>query len=358
MCAIEVYTLEQSVMWKDIVEKFRFCDVYYLPEYVKAFEIHGDGCPLLIYYKSDTLCGINVVVRRDIADIPFFSQFIQHNKYFDYITPYGYGGWLFSGGITEDNISVFYIEYKKFCELNNIICEFIRFHPLVHNVNYLRNYIEIVDLGDTISLNLDSQELIWNNMTSKNRNVIKKAQKNGVKIYSSKDVSLIDDFMKIYNATMIRDSANKYYYFSRDFYESIFRDLKNNFDLFYAKYEDKIIAVSIIIYYGEYVHYHLSGSLFEYRYLAPTNLLLYEVACRFCDLGYKKFHLGGGVGSGNDNLYRFKKSFNRNFTNQYSIGKIIYDMAFYNQLVTFCKDYDSNFNMESSFFPLYRNLNI
>ena len=104
---------------------------------------------------------------------------------------------MFSGGITEDNISVFCIEYKKFCELNNIICEFIRFHPLVHNVNYLRNYIEIVDLGDTISLNLDSQELIWNNMTSKNRNVIKKAQKNGVKIYSSKDVSLIDDFMKI-----------------------------------------------------------------------------------------------------------------------------------------------------------------
>ena len=48
MCAIEVYTLEQSVMWKDIVEKFRFCDVYYLPEYVKAFEVHGDGCPLLI----------------------------------------------------------------------------------------------------------------------------------------------------------------------------------------------------------------------------------------------------------------------------------------------------------------------
>lgn len=101
------------------------------------------------------------------------------------------------------------------------------------------------------------------------------------------------------------------------------------------------------------LHYHLSGSLREYRSLAPSNLLLYKTALWGCEQGFKTFHLGGGVGSGEDPLYKFKAAFNRNSDNQFSIGKMTLDSEKYDYLTSLRK-IDSKFNPESKFFPLYR----
>ena len=38
--------------WDDIVKSFPNYDVYYLSGYVKAFQVHGDGEALLLYYQS------------------------------------------------------------------------------------------------------------------------------------------------------------------------------------------------------------------------------------------------------------------------------------------------------------------
>ena len=73
-----------------------------------------------------------------------------------------------------------------------------------------------------------------------------------------------------------------------------------------------------------------------------------------CEQGFKTFHLGGGVGSGEDNLYKFKAAFNRNSDYQFSIGKEIFYREKYDELVRIRKNSDESFNAESSFFPLYR----
>ena len=92
----------------------------------------------------------------------------------------------------------------------------------------------------------------------------------------------------------------------------------------------------------------------EYRNLAPSNLLLYKAALWGCEQGYKTFHLGGGVGSGEDNLYKFKAAFNRNSDYQFSIGKQIFDHEKYNQLIEERASRDIHFNRESNYFPVYR----
>ena len=112
----------------------------------------------------------------------------------------------------------------------------------------------------------------------------------------------------------------------------------------------KIIASSIILKAGDKLSYHLSGSLKEYGSLAATNLLLYTVACDGCDLGYKTFHLGGGVGSREDSLYKFKKAFYRLDGRQYSIGRMIFDKDKYDYLVKLREGEKGRDN----FFPLYR----
>ncbi len=66
-------------------------------------------------------------------------------------------------------------------------------------------------------MNIVSPDIIWNNITSKNRNMIRKAKKNGVVVYSGRYPEIFQTFRNIYNSTMDKDNAEKYYYLAQIF---------------------------------------------------------------------------------------------------------------------------------------------
>lgn len=341
---IRIIDIENTKLWDEIVKGFTKYDVYYLSGYVKAFQIHGDGEPQLLYYEEDDLRAIYVYMKRNTS---------IDNTY-DSITPYGYGGVLFEGNVNEKKLRAFWIAYVIQMNELNIVDNFVRYHPVLANSGVMRIISDVIDLGKTIVLDLTSPEVIWKNIVSKNRNMIRKAEKNGIEIYHSHDYKLFKDFISIYNTTMDNDNAEKYYYFSEEFYKSICIDLAGHYEMFYAIYEEQIIAMSIILFANKQMHYHLSGSVFEYRNLAPSNLLLYKAALWGCEQGFKTFHLGGGIGSGEDSLYKFKAGFNRNSDYQFSIAKHIFNQEKYDELVNERAKSDEEFNKDSNFFPLYR----
>ena len=341
---IRIIGIEESKLWDQIVCGFANHDVYYLSGYVRAFEIHRDGIPQLLYYDNNGLRAIYVYMKRKTSI----------DGIFDSITPYGYGGVLFEGDTSETNLKTFWDAYVDKMNEESVVDNFVRYHPVLANAIQMKEVSQVIDLGKTIALDLTSPEIIWENIVSKNRNMIRKSEKSGVEIHHSKDMKLFNDFIRIYNATMDKDNADAYYYFGEDFYKSIHEDLYDNYEMFYATYEGKIISMSIIIFANNQMHYHLSGSLLEYRNLAPTNLLLYKAALWGYEQGFKTFHLGGGVGSGEDNLYKFKAAFNRNSNYRFSVTKDIFDQVKYDELVGIRAMEDAWFDAESSFFPLYR----
>ncbi len=340
-----VLTIEQSSQWDEIVKSFKEYDVYYLSGYVKAFQIHGDGEPLLFFYEDDKCRGINVVMKRDIAFDNHFKGKIDTGKYYDFATPYGYGGWLIEG----EEYSKLFIAYEKWCLEHKIVSEFVRFHPVLKNHIFSEKNYEVVALGETVAIDTTNNDNIWANFNPKNRNVIRKAINNGIQIKNSLTKELLETFIEIYNKTMDKDNADDYYYFEEDFYDSILHDLKDNATVFYAEYEDKIIAASIMIYANGRLNYHLSGSLREYQNLAPSNLLLWKAAEWGNQIGCATFHLGGGVGSGEDSLFKFKKAFYRGELCRYHIGKKIYNNELYQKLICFRGTLKN-----SNFFPEYR----
>lgn len=342
---IKILDITDYVSWDRIVKSFTNYDVYYLSGYVKAFQIHGDGEPHLLFYENNGLRAIYVYMKRE--------TFVKN--IYDSITPYGYGGVLFEGDTHIDNLNAFWHKYIQKMAEENIIDNFVRYHPVLDNSIPMKDISEVIDLGRTITMDLSSPEIIWDNIHSKNRNMIRKAEKNGIEIFHGKSMELFDKFIEIYNATMDKDNASQYYYFSRSFYESIHNNLSDNYEIFYAVYKDKIIAMSIIIFANGRMNYHLSGSDIEYRNLAPSNLLLYKAALWGCEHGMKTFHLGGGVGSGEDNLYKFKAAFNKKSNYQFSIGKQIFNKDKYNELVNIRFIKKPELDINSSFFPLYRN---
>jgi len=341
---LTVFNLDQSEQWDTIVRSFRKHDVYWLSGYVKAFYLHGDGEPLLFYYNDGETRGINVMMKRDIASDTRFKNLIKPGEYYDFSSPYGYGGWIIEGG----NISNMFQEYELWNKNNNIISEFVRFHPMLHNHDECGGFYNVIQLGEVVHMDLCSPIIIWENIISKNRNMIRKAIKNGVKIYNGRFPDIYEKFRSIYNSTMDKDNAEEYYYFDKRFYDSILYDLPRNAQVFWAEKDGVIIAASIMLSTNCYMNYHLSGSLKEYSSLAPTNLLLYEAALWGCYNGYKTLYLGGGVGSQEDSLFKFKRSFYKGDLNHFYIGKKVYNEEIYNKL-SFMRGIEN-----SNFFPKYR----
>lgn len=350
---ITIIKINQESEWDSMVKSFSNYDVYYLSGYTKAFQLYGDGEPTLIYYHDEEIRALNVVMVRDIAEDKKFKDKIQSQSFFDITTPYGYGGFIIEGIPNNSNLKKLNEEYFDYCYSKNIISEFVRFHPVLGNSKINSEIYEVLDLGKTITMDLISKEQVWNDLSSKNRNVIRKAIKSGVKIYWGRSPELIDEFILLYNSTMNKDEATDYYYFNKEFYKSVLEDLKYNCLIFYAVYDQKIISIAMIIYGNDNVHYHLSASDREYQSLAATNLLLYEVACWGCGNGYKTFHLGGGLGSKEDSLFKFKKSFNKNSKTYFSIGKKIFNQDKYDELIEI-RNTEIGFEINSSFFPTYR----
>lgn len=341
---MQIFNMNQAKEWDNLVQSFTNYDVYYLSGYVKAFQIHGDGEPQLFYYDEKGLRGIYVYMKRKTAI----------EGVFDSITPYGYGGFLLEGDTSEENVKALWAAYVDRMKEENIVNNFVRYHPVLANAVPMKTCSDVIDLGKTVAMDLTSEEVIWKNIHSKNRNMIRKAEKNGIVIKHGQGLELFDDFIKIYNATMDKDNAEAYYYFKPEFYKSIHEDLKDNYEMFWAEYEGKIIAMSVMIFANGRLNYHLSGSDLQYRNLAPSNLLLYKAAIWGMEKGMKTFHLGGGVGSGEDNLYKFKIAFNRFSDCQFSIAKHIFDQSKYDELVEERASRDTNFDRENKFFPLYR----
>lgn len=342
---LTVYTLEQSEQWDAIVRSFEEYDVYWLSGYVKAFQLHGDGEPLLFHYEQNSTRGISVVMKRDVADDEHFKDKIEKGQYFDFATPYGYGGWIIEGDRTDE----LFAAYHAWTERNGIISEFVRFHPMLRNHMNCIDAYEVIQLGEVVHMDLSSPEDIWNNIISKNRNMIRKAIRNGIKIYNGRFPEIYQQFRVIYNGTMDKDDAEDYYYFGPDFYESILDDLPLNAQVFWAEKDGVAIAASIMLATNGRMNYHLSGSIREYSSLAPTNLLLYEAALWGCANGYKTLYLGGGVGSGEDSLFKFKRAFYKGDLNHFYIGKKIYSQEKYDELLSLRSEIDN-----PGYFPKYR----
>lgn len=338
--------------WNSIVKSFADWDVYYLCEYAISLMHHGDGKPLLIYYEDDKTRLCYVVMLNDIADIDAYKDVLQKERYFDITTPYGYGGPIVEGDFVRGRQERFMAELKQYCRQNNIITQFIRFHPLYQNQRWINEICEVTSIKDTITIQTTTVEVINRNMDGKNRNMVRKAIKYGITVIQDKGERL-NDFIKIYESTMNKNSAGDYYYFEEEYYEYLKIQMKANVVFFYACLGTEIISASIFFYNERYMHYHLSGTLEEYKSMAATNLMLYEAALWGVQRGIKHLHLGGGLGAA-DGLFGFKKQFNKNGRLPFYIGRNIFDREAYEKLILLRKKLDSSFDTENQYFIQYR----
>lgn len=343
--------MEEKEKWNKVVKSFKNWDIYYLQEYAASFQLHGDGTPFLLEYTDQDTHFCYVVMCSDVSDSPKFKGIIKTGEFYDFETPYGYGGPLCDSVISEYSQRKFLTEINRYACEHGIVSQFVRFHPLLMNHEVAPLVFETRYLHDTIYIDTESPEVIMQNMDSKNRNMVRKAAKNGVTI-ERRSIDQYQDFLPIYVETMEKDKAEEYYFFGEDYFKAQ-QGLKDNSCIFYAMLEGNPIAAAIMYYNDKFIHYHLAGTHTEFRKYAPSNLLLYEAACWASEQGIKKFHLGGGI-TQDDNLFGFKKQFNKNGRLPFVIGRTIFNKSAYNRLLQIRKDTDLSFDKENNRMIQYR----
>lgn len=342
------YTLEiitNKVDWdKTLAETTNF-DFYHTYHYHSISITDNEKIVLLKYTEGEVLICLPLIIRK-----------IQNTKYYDATSVYGYSGTLNTiknASFDNSNYKTSLVSYFK---EQNIISVFSRLNPFIENQDVtLKNIGQVIDLGNIVNIDLtkkiEEQYSLFSKSTKRHLNKTKTLF--NVKI-SDKSQEDIDTFIQIYYENMDRVHAQKQYYFSRDYFTQLINNSSFDCDLVFAvcKKTNETASCLLSIKINKFiVQYHLSGTKNDYLHLSPMRLLIDTIRIKATQDKYKYLNLGGGLNNREDELFRFKSSFSKDFR-IFKVWNFIVDEAIYNKLL---KDFNIDIqNNESDFFPLYR----
>ena len=316
-------------------------DVYFTPEYYALYEQNGDGKACCFVYEEDDKFILYPFLLNSVNKLGY----VLEDEYYDIQGAYGYNG-IVTSSKNESFIARFHDCFDLYCQEHNIIAEFSRFHPLLNNQTLASPKMQTFYSRKTVKLDLSlSIDDIWmNQFSSKNRNVIRKAEKDGVTIVESQDYEF---FRQMYDQTMHNVNAEDFYFFPAEYYERFKETFGENLILCFAMYDGKPISGSMFMFSKDYAHYHLSGRDKNYYKIAANNAVLWYGIQKAKERGCKWFHFGGGTsGDDDDMLLHFKQNFSKE-NGEFWIGKKVHNQVVYDEVVRqwkekFPKSYEQN----------------
>ena len=303
-------------------------DLYFTESYGRLYERNNAKAKAFVYTDADRVMVLPVI----LAPIPSAPGF------FDFETPYGYGGPIANTGDTTF-LEKSFAEIRKTCLEQHIVAGFIRFHPLLENHKLSLPFCDVRRDRMTVAMDLTvAEDRIWNEQIhAKNRNVIRKAGKAGLEFLADEKFTYLDDFKNLYHSTMNAVSAADFYYFDDQYFDDIRRIFGSKAFLGIVRYTERIISAALFLRSGPWGHYHLAGSDRAFLTLSPNNFLLYQAALKLKADGVTRFHLGGGTDASETNsLLMFKRRFSNDLF-AFHIGRAIFMPELYAQL---CQDWE------------------
>lgn len=322
-----IISLLNSANWIDFIDKISTNkrDVYFIPEYYSLYENYGEGETQCFVFEKDGNIALYPFLKNPITTLGYTLD----KEYYDIQGAYGYNG-LIASSDDASFIADFWKEFDAYCRENDIVAEFMRFHPLLNNQRLASPKMKTFYSRHTVALDLNDDDIWMHQISSKNRNMIRKAEKEGVTIVESDDY---ETFSKLYDDTMTDLHAEDFYFFPPSYYQEYKQTFKDNSMLCLAMLDGKVIAGSMFMFSDDYAHYHLSARDREYSRYAANNLILWYGIQKAKERGCKWFHFGGGTtGEDDDSLLKFKKEFSKTLC-EFWIGKRVHNQIVYDQIV-------------------------
>ena len=323
-------------------------DIYFEENYGRLYEEIENGIHEVFKFHHDLGTVRHLFIKRPIP------KEIDGKIYYDLISPYGYGGPLILNcqqGSENELAARFKSSFQQYCMDNNVVSEFIRFHPVVENAEHFKECYDVVHIRNTVGTNLEGyDDPVASEFSKSARKNIRQALRAGVEFRVTVNPNNVKDFKEIYYSTMKRNHADSYYYFDDGYFNKLIQYFHKHILLVEVIYEGRVIGMGLNFIYGDLIHTHLSGTLENFHHLSPAYILQYALAIWGKENGIRLIHEGGGRSNSlDDSLYLFKKQFGKNTDFKFQIGRKIWNEEIYQ---TLCKA--AGVEESAEFFPAYR----
>ncbi len=196
---------------------------------------------------------------------------------------------------------------------NNVLSDFFKEAP--HYTYHSSNFQPRLEWF--LGLEKSEDELL-KDMHEKTRYSIRLAERKGitVEIITQDFEEYFETFYELMVGTAKRNGFSLH---KKDYYKIIFQNLsktKNNY-LTIAKYEQKILAIDLVVFFGKIANHVFGGSSNEERNRMPTYLAQWKAICYAKKLNCENYNFGGiatenKIYRGWDGLTIFKKKFGGN----------------------------------------------
>ncbi len=340
----------QPGLWRTLLPARQ--SVFGSVEFASIAEEHKGGVARLIAYGSRD--GHDPIVYplflRAISELPV--GVCVPSEAWDAGSP-EYTGPLALEPIMEATGRTFRRLFDEYCRANQIVTEFAHLHPWrasastywEENVHPDREIV-YVDL-------LQSQEDLWRvSLTRACRKNVKRARREGVRVFAADTPDQIRQFHEIYLHTMDRNQALAKYYYSLQFFMAFFERMPGNARFALAEHAGKIVAGTLFLHDDEDVYSYLGGGYDAHQGVRPTNAIVYDTIRWAQNQGKKRLILGGGYGQ-NDGIFRFKASFSP-LRARFSVYRQVHIADQYDVLCAEWAAHHEASPEHEGFFPQYR----
>jgi hypothetical protein len=351
---LRIIGVERQAEWEGVLSRSRTHDCYHLPSYHLLACRRGEGkASLFVYQDGDRFVALPLLIRQieTVSGLESAGQGL-----YDATSVYGYAGPLTSkaelpDGFLDDFRGALLSAFRE----ARIVTVFSRLHPLMAQQRILSGLGECPVLGPTVSIDLAlPSDVQFARYRKNHRYEINRLRRMGATFQDDTELRHLEEFVSMYEATMVRAEAADHYFFERDYFHDVVR--MPGAHLFICKLEGKTICGGVFILCGGIVEDHLTGSRPEFYRLAPTKLLIDGVRLWANEQKARVLHLGGGLGSEEDSLFTFKTGFSDR-RHDFSVWRWVVDKRACDRL---CKE-KASWNVRKGlrsasddYFPAYR----
>lgn len=337
--------------WMQLWERWPDREIFAHPDYVSLFARPCDRviCAVL---QADQGCVLFPFIARPLAAEQWAAM---EGHLCDAVSPYGYGG-PFGWGCSREDAAAFWLGMREWARQEAVACLFARLSLFADQLIPFEG--KVCDNASNVVRWLDIDEAhLWRDYEHKVRKNVNRAISSGLTVEQDGEGRRLAEFLEIYRATMDRRGAKEDYYFPREFFERICRELKSQFMFFHALSGDTVVSTELVLVSTRHIYSFLGGTRAEAFHMRPNDLLKHEVILWGRRQGKQAYVLGGGYGGG-DGIYRYKLSFAPKGGVPFRTGQIIFDEKAYKRLTESRASWERGAGREWSpslgFFPEYR----
>lgn len=319
--------IDEEDLWNKSLDLVEIADPCHRFLFHKTYQYHqnASSIKLLEYRDNDQYVLYPIIIFQIPNEIS--------NENYQYATSaYGFSGHLVKGsGVFIDKA---FTHIDEWLIQEKICAEFVRFSPFLNwELGRLEKYNYQISKNRVLAIWDKSQSCLIHNAEEFECNMTKRAKKSGV-LFRRIKVNELDKFQDLYNQTMLLNNADRFFFYSKKYFESLYEMGFSHENYLYGVFLDqKLIAAAWFIVFKNIAVYHLGCNNRDIP--GVSNLVLREgIKDLVMNKNVSKINLTGGRSSNKeDSLLKFKLSIS-NSQKDFFIGKRTIMPSIFKELIS------------------------